>query len=128
MNTLSLYFNIALVDFMKPVTVFEGPIDSLLCRNSIAISGVDKPTDMFDEIPTIRYLFDNDPAGRKKMEFLLKKRKMVFMWNKIVRDYKVQEKVKDFNDLLKYCWNRKNEAIQNYDKYFTNNPLDIRSV
>ena len=128
MNTLSIYFNIALVDFMKPVTVFEGPIDALLCSNSIAISGVDKPTDMFDEITTVRYLFDNDPAGRRKMEYLLKKRKMVFMWNKIVRDYKIQEKVKDFNDLLKYCWNRKNEAIRNYDKYFTNNPLDIRSV
>jgi L-lactate utilization protein LutB len=113
---------------MQSVTVFEGPIDSLLCKNSIAISGVDKPVDMFDEIPTVRYLFDNDVAGRKKMEYLLKKRKSVFMWNKIVRDYKVQEKVKDFNDLLKYCWNRKSDAIKNYDKYFTNNPLDIRSV
>jgi len=128
MNTLSIYFNIASVDFMQSVTVFEGPIDSLLCKNSIAISGVDKPVDMFDEIPTVRYLFDNDVAGRKKMEYLLKKRKPVFMWNKIVRDYKVQEKVKDFNDLLKYCWNRKSDAIKNYDKYFTNNPLDIRSV
>ena len=127
-NTLSIYFNIATVDFMRPVTVFEGPIDSLLCKNSIAISGVDKPTDMFDEIPTVRYLFDNDFAGRKKMEYLLKKRKNVFMWNKIVRDFKVQDKVKDFNDLLKYCWNRKSDAIKNYDKYFTNNPLDIRSV
>ena len=134
MNTLSIYFNILLVDFTKPVTVFEGPIDSFLCSNSLAISGVDKPTEMFDEIPTVRYLFDNDRAGRREMEFKLKRRKNVFMWNKIVRDYKIQprlanmQNVKDFNDLLKYCWNQKNDAIRNYDKYFTNNPLDIRCV
>jgi len=128
MNTLSIYFNISLVDFTKPVTIFEGPIDSFLCKNSIAISGVDKPTEMFDEIPTVRYFFDNDIAGRKAMEAKLKKRKSVFMWNKIVRDFKVQEKVKDFNDLIKYSWKRKNDAARNFDKYFTNNPLDIRQV
>jgi hypothetical protein len=134
MNTLSIYFNIALVDFTQPVTIFEGPIDSLICKNSIAISGVDKPTEMFDDIPTVRYLFDNDYPGRKQMEYQLKRRKTVFMWNKLVRDFKVQPRlanmksVKDFNDLLKYCWNTKNDAIKNFDKYFTNNPLDIRSV
>jgi hypothetical protein len=105
-----------------------------LCSNSIAISGVDKPTDMFDEIPTIRYFFDNDRAGKKEMEFKLKRRKKVFMWEKILRDFKIQprlaklEKIKDFNDLLKYCWIQKNEAVKHLDKYFTENPLDIRSV
>jgi hypothetical protein len=128
MNTLSLYFNIASVDFTKPVSVFEGPIDSFLCKNSIAISGIDKPVDMFNEIPTVRYVFDNDIYGRKKMEYLLKKRKTVFMWNKLIKDYKIHGKIKDFNDLLKYCWEKKIDAIKNYDKYFTNNPLDIRNV
>jgi len=134
MNTLSIYFNIALVDFTNPVTLFEGPIDSLICKNSIAISGVDKPTEMFDDIPTVRYLFDNDRPGRKQMEYQLKRRKTVFMWNKLLRDFKIQprladmKEVKDFNDLLKYCWKTKNDAIRNFDKYFTNNPLDIRSV
>jgi hypothetical protein len=134
MNTLSIYFNIALVDFMKPVTIFEGPIDSLLCPNSVSISGLDKPTDMFDEIPTVRYLFDNDYVGRRKMEEKLKRRKTVFMWNKLVRDFKVQprladmKEVKDFNDLIKYSWLQKNDAARKYNEYFTANPLDIRSV
>ena len=134
MNTLSIYFNIGLVDFMKPVTIFEGPIDALNCKNSIAISGVDKPTEMFDEISTVRYLFDNDIAGRRRMEYQLKRKKTVFMWNKLLRDFKIQPRladmksVKDFNDLLKYCWKTKNMAVQNFDKYFTNNPLDIRNV
>ena len=128
MNTLSIYFNIMIADFTKPVTIFEGPIDSLLCPNSIATSGSDKPTEMFDEIPTVRYLFDNDVAGRRVMEAKLKRKKSVFMWNKIVRDYKIREKVKDFNELIEYCWKTQNIAAKHFAEYFTENPLDIRSV
>ena len=128
MNTLSIYFNIALIDFSKPVTIFEGPMDAILCSNSIALSGVDKPTEMFDDISTVRYLFDNDLSGKRKMEEKLKRRKTVFMWNQLAKDFKIQSKVKDFNDLIKYCWENKNDAIRHFDKYFTNNPLDLRSI
>ncbi len=134
MNTMSLYFGIMNVDFSKSVTIFEGPIDSFFVKNSIAITGVDKPTDMFDDISTIRYLFDNDAPGRKSMEYKLKKKKKVFMWNQIHKDYKIQPRladmksVKDLNDLFTYCWRTKNDAIKNLDKYFTQNPLDIRSI
>lgn len=128
LNTMSLYFGIMQVDFSRPTTVFEGVIDSLLQPNSIAITGADKPTEMFDDISTVRYLFDNDPAGRRIMEGKLKRRKKVFMWNKLVRDFKVREQVKDLNDLFTYCWKWKNEAIKNLDKYFTNEPIDIRNV
>lgn len=134
MNTLSLFFGIFYTDFSKTTTIFEGPIDSFLISNSIAITGTDKPTDMFDEIRTIRYLFDNDVAGRRTMEEKLKRRKKVFMWNKLVRDFKIQPRlanmktIKDLNDLVEYCWKTKNEAIKHIDKYYTENPLDIRSV
>lgn len=134
MNTLSLFFGIFYTDFSRTTTVFEGPIDSFLITNSIAITGSDKPTEMFDEIGTIRYLFDNDVAGRRSMEYKLKKRKPVFMWNKLVRDFKIQPRIanmksiKDLNDLVEYCWKTKNEAIKHLDKYYTDNPLDIRSV
>lgn len=128
MNTLSLYFGIMLADFEKPVTIFEGPIDSMLLSNSIAISGSDKPTEMFDEIPTVRYLFDNDVAGRKVMEKKLKRKKSVFMWHKLLKDYRINNKIKDFNELIEFCWKNKNEAVKHTNKYFTNNPLDIRNV
>jgi len=128
LNTLSLYFNVSLVDFTRPTTVLEGPIDSILCNNSIALSGIDKETSMFDEISTIRYLFDNDAIGRKKMEEKLKRKKSVFMWNKLLKDFKIQHKIKDFNELIKYCWINKNDAIRHYTEYFTNNPLDLRSI
>jgi hypothetical protein len=128
MNTISLYFGIMQADFEKPVTIFEGPIDSMLLSNSIAISGADKPTEMFDEIVTVRYLFDNDVVGRRIMEKKLKKRKTVFMWNKLLRDHRIKEKIKDFNELVEYCWKNKNDAIKKTNSYFTSNPLDIRSV
>lgn len=128
MNTLSLYFGIFYTDFTRPVTIFEGPIDSFLISNSIAITGSDKPTEMFDDIPMVRYLFDNDLAGRRTMESKLKRRKKVFMWNKLVRDFKIREKVKDLNELIEYCWKTKNEAVKHLDKYYTDNPLDLRSV
>ena len=128
LNTLSLFFNIMLTDFTQMVTVFEGPMDAFLCKNAIALSGIDKPFDMFNEMPNMRYLFDNDYIGKKKMEDILKKKRSVFMWNKLVRDYKIREKVKDLQDLFAYCWKTKNEAIKHYGEYFTSNPLDIRSV
>lgn len=128
MNTLSIYFGLMQANFERPVTVFEGPIDSLLCPNSISISGIDKPTDMFDDIPTIRYLYDNDRIGRIEMERKLKRKKNVFMWGKLVRDFKIRKPVKDFNELIEYCWKQKNDAVKHYGEYFTDNPLDIRSV
>lgn len=134
MNTLSLFFGIFYTDFSKPVNIFEGPIDSFIIPNSIAITGSDKPTDMFDEIPTVRYFFDNDLAGRRIMEFKLKRKKKVFMWNKLMRDFKIQPRlanmksIKDLNDLIEYCWKTKNEAVKNLDRYYTDNPLDFRDV
>ena len=134
MNTLSLFFGIFSTDFSKTVTVFEGPIDSFLTRNSIAITGSDKPTEMFDDIPTIRYLFDNDLAGRRVMESKLKRKKKVFMWNKLLKDFKIQpikigmDSIKDLNNLIEYCWKTKNEAVKHLDKYYTDNPLDLRQV
>lgn len=128
MNTISLYFGIMLVNFERTVTVFEGPIDSMLLSNSVAIAGADKPTEMFDEIPTIRYLFDNDVVGRRIMEKKIKRKKTVFMWNKFLKEHKINQKIKDFNELVEYCWKNQNGAIKNVNKYFSANPLDIRSV
>lgn len=134
MNTLSLYFGITSTDFSKPVTIFEGPIDSFLIPNSIALTGADKPTEMFDDISTIRYLFDNDLAGRRIMEFKLKRKRKVFMWNKLHKDFKIQprlanmKQIKDLNDLIEYCWKTKNEAIKKIDEYYTDNPLDLRNI
>jgi len=128
-NTLSLYYNILIVDLTKTFTIFEGPSDALLYpRNSIALSGVNKNSDMFDEIPNARYLFDNDSIGRKTMESKLKRKKNVFMWRKFIKEHKLDKNIKDFNDLIRFCYFDKNTAYKNLDKYFTTSPYDILNI
>lgn len=128
-NSLSIYFGILSVDFTKKFTVFEGPIDSFLFPNSIAITGVNKRTDMFDEFPLCRYLFDNDDSGRSEMELKLKKKRTVFMWKKLLYDFKINVNIKDFNDLFIYAKSiNSKEIIQSINNYFTNDRLDYRWI
>jgi len=129
MNTLSLYYNIMLVDLSKTFTIFEGPTDALLWpRNSIALSGINKNSDMFDEIVTARYFFDNDPIGRRTMESKLKRKKTVFMWKRFIKENKLFDDCKDFNDLIKCCYFNKNRVYKKLDKYFTNSPYDLINI
>ena len=128
-NSLSIYFNIMIVDLSRNFTIFEGPTDALLYpKNSLALSGINKNSDMFDQISTARYLFDNDVIGRKTMEQKLEKKKAVFMWKKFIKDHKLDRNIKDFNDLIKYCYFHKNSAYKNIDKYFTTSPYDILNI
>lgn len=128
-NSLSIYFNIMIVDLSRNFTIFEGPTDALLYpHNSLALSGINKNSDMFDEIPTARYFFDNDAIGRKTMEAKLENKKAVFMWKKFIKDHKLDRRLKDFNDLICHCYFHKNSAYKNIDKYFTTSPYDILNI
>jgi hypothetical protein len=128
MNTLSLYYNIMKVDLSKTFTIFEGPTDALLFpHNSIALSGINKNSDMFDDMTTARYFFDNDVIGRKTMEQKLKRKKSVFMWKKFLKENKIED-CKDFNDLIRFCYFHKNNAYKNLDKYFTTSPYDLINI
>lgn len=128
LNTYSLYFNVLNADFSKTLTVLEGPLDSFFIPNSIALTGLNKSLELLDEIDSVRYLFDNDTDGIKKMEELLKQRKFVFMWKKLIRDYKIETPIKDVNDLVLWSYSNKSDAFFKMNSYFTNNPLDIRDV
>jgi hypothetical protein len=128
-NTLSLYYNIMSVDLSRDFTIFEGPTDALLYpSNSIALSGINKNSEMFDDITTARYFFDNDAIGRKTMEQKLKRKKKVFMWKKFLKENKIDKSIKDFNDLIRHCYFDKNPAYKNLDKYFTTSPYDIINI
>jgi hypothetical protein len=128
-NTLSIYYNIMTVDLSRNFTIFEGPTDALLYpRNSIALSGINKNSDMFDDINTARYFFDNDSIGRKTMEQKLKRKKTVFMWKKFLKENKITTPIKDFNDLIRHCYFDKNPAYKSLDKYFTTSPYDIINI
>ena len=80
----------------------------------------------FDELPTVRYFFDNDIKGKQKMIEKLKMRKNVFMWSKFLGDFKLKsQKIKDMNDLVGVCYNLKSPALKHVNEYFTNDPRDI---
>ena len=102
LDRLSGIFNIMNVDFSKTLTVLEGPIDSLAMENSVALQGATKQFNgFFDEIETVRYLFDNDKAGKKMSIKKLKEHKPVFLWDMYLKKINTKEKIKDVNDLQK---------------------------
>lgn len=130
-NKLSTLFGIMQTDMMRPVTVFEGPLDAKFMFNSLALATAGRSTTELDEIPTIRYMFDNDETGKKKMLEKLKKGKAVFMWTKFLADHKLNiytEDIKDLNDLIKKCFELKISAHKHLDQYFTDSRLDALYV
>ncbi|MGL4453539.1 MAG: hypothetical protein ACRCTZ_20460 [Sarcina sp.] len=121
-DSLSNIFNVCIVDWTKPVTAFEGPIDSFLFGNSIAITGVHKH---FNLDMNMRYLFDKDNAGVTKSIEMLENGYAVFMWGKLISDCCLPHRKKwDLNDLLIFS-KQQNKKLPNLNKYFTSSTLDI---
>ena len=126
LNKISMIFGILQTDMSRPFTVFEGPMDSFFMYNSLGMTGVKKQIIEFDDIPTVRYFFDNDIEGKSRMIDKLKSNQTVFMWKKLLDDFSIpSKKVKDLNDLVKYEYKNRTGCLSNLDRYFTNDPLDI---
>jgi hypothetical protein len=127
LKKLSTLFGIMNANFQADVTVFEGPMDALFMSNSIALASVNRSTEELDEIPTIRYMFDNDEAGKGKMLEKLKKGKSVFMWSKFIEEAnldKYPDRIKDLNDLVIVSWKNKIKNLGKIINYFTDSKLD----
>lgn len=126
LTKLSTLFNIMRVDMTRPVTIFEGPLDAMFMHNSLALATAGRSTTELDEIPTTRYMFDNDETGKKKMLEKLKNNKPVFMWSKYLADFKLNiYDIKDLNDLVLKCFELKNGApLKKIEDYFTTSKLD----
>lgn len=126
MNKLSMLFGILQVNLSIDFTVFEGPLDSFFASNAVALTGVSKNVLNFDELPTVKYLFDNDIKGKQKMIEKLKMRKRVFMWSKFLSESGLKGKnIKDMNDLVKIAYESKNKHFSKLSDYFTDDPRDI---
>lgn len=131
LNKLSTIFHILRVDFTQQMTAFEGPIDAKFMRNSLGLATVNRDLDMFEDIPTVRFFFDNDRAGSRAMLQLLRDKRFVFMWKKFISDYNLDyykpdymDEIKDLNDVMKICFKHKLNAHQYINNYFTNSSLD----
>jgi hypothetical protein len=94
-------------------------------NNSIALSSVHRDTHEIDQIPTIRYMFDNDRSGKEAMRGLLKTGKEVFLWSKFISEHGLAEyNIKDMNDLIITCYKNKLQAYKYISSYFSSNGLD----
>lgn len=125
-NKASTLFGIMKVNFQQNVTLFEGPIDAKFMHNSIALATAGRSTEEFDEMATVRYMFDNDETGRKKMAEKLRKGRPVFMWTKFLKDTELDKyNIKDLNDLMIKCYELKSTAHKQINDYFTSSHLDL---
>ncbi len=126
-NKISTLFGIMQVDMTRPVTVFEGPMDRLFMFNSLALASAQRDTTELDEIPTMRYMFDNDKVGKEKMMQKLKRGKSVFTWEKYLKETKMDKysnKIKDLNDLVMASYSVKSDCLKKIEAYFSTSPLD----
>ena len=125
LDTLSMIFNICLISFNNPVTLFEGPMDSFLFKNSIANTGANK------ELPieiSIRFFYDSDETGKKRALEHLERQDEVFLWEKFLKEIEAPFRKKwDWNDILIWA---KEEGIKLplIDNYFSSDPLDIIDI
>lgn len=138
-NKISNFYNILNVDWDKPVTLFEGYLDSIFFPNSlgaIGLNSVDTELSfLFDSDIKLNFFFDQDEVGIKKSILMLNKGHKVFLWQKLNAEL-LKNKVDKFQ-AEKYLLTIKdlNELVQEmkntnpYDKlklfnYFSNDIFD----
>jgi len=123
-DDISTTFGILNIDMSQPVTVFEGPLDSFLMKNSVATcsSGIDFPI----ELSTLRYMYDYDKAGKEEAMKKAAKGKPIFLWTKMLNDLHIEVPTKkmDLSDLLIYC-KRKGLRLPRFNDYFSKDKYDI---
>lgn len=125
MDHLSNIFGIFQVDLNKPITVFEGPLDSFLFPNSVALCSA-KNSLPFD-IDGARYFYDNDATGREYSIRKITEGKSVFLWKKYLQDNELlsfSHKIKDLNDLLIFMRNNRKKYTRFID-YFSDDRYDM---
>lgn len=126
LDSLSMIYNLYHVDPNRPVLATEGPMDSFLLPNCIALLGAHKNVSL--GIP-LWFVYDDDKDGRAKAIEMLQKEQNVFMWDKLKTEYMVPSRKKwDINDFFLWCRENGLKTPSTWRKYFTNDPLDILSI
>lgn len=120
-DALTKFFGIFAADLDAIVTLFEGPLDSMLFPNSCGLLSVKNPWP-FDCLR--RYFLDDDEAGRKKSLQLMKAGESCFMWDAYKRDKGLTfAKIKDYNDLVVIA-KEKQIDLSDVQNYFSSDILD----
>lgn len=125
MDFLSNIFGIFQVDLNKPVTAFEGPLDSFLFPNSVALCSAKNSLPF--EIEGSRYFYDNDVTGREWSIKRITEGKPVFLWKKYILENELvmfSDKIKDLNDLLIFI-KRSKKPCKRFIDYFSEDRYDM---
>ena len=121
-NTISQLFGILNINFNQPITVFEGPFDSFMFRNSVANTGANKSFPL--SLP-VRYWYDDDETGRRKSLEMIENGESVFLWSKFKHDFELPLRKKwDLNDIMIFA-KQENKNLPFFENYFSSDPLDI---
>lgn len=124
-NKYSNFYNILNVNWEKPVTIFEGYLDSIFYPNSIGAIGINSMEDMSflldnDDDLQLQFFFDQDNIGVRKSIQKLDEGYRVFLWQKLVE--KLISNKKDKYEAKKYALkikdlNRLSQEMKNDDPY-----------
>lgn len=120
-DRLSGIFNVMNVNMNIPLTIVEGPIDCLCISNAIALQGATKLNDYFDDIETVRFMFDNDKIGKEHAINKLKSNKKIFLWGLYMKKKNIKINIKDINDVIRQ--NIFDEDL--YESCFSNDEFDV---
>lgn len=123
-DPISSVFNIGTISFNDTITIFEGPMDSFLWKNSVGLCSVENKFPF--EMDNLRFWYDWDNAGRAKASELLAEGHLVFNWRKFLTDHGLPTNKKwDLNDLVNFL-RSKQLKIKRFDFYFTDEVLDLK--
>lgn len=123
-DEISTIFGLLEVNISQPITVFEGPLDSFLIKNSVATCSTNVEVPI--EFSTLRYMYDYDKAGKTAALSKAQLGKPVFLWRKLLSSLSILDPIKkmDLTDLLVYC-KRKNLPFPRLGDYFSKDRYDI---
>lgn len=122
-DPISSVFNVATIDFGEDITIFEGPMDSWLWKNSVGLCSVENRFPF--DVENIRFWYDWDKAGLNKSIELLTSGFKVFNWGKFLEDHTITKNRKwDLNDLVIHL-RKTGKKIRRFENYFTDDVLDL---
>lgn len=126
LDSISCVFGFSTLNLEDPITIFEGPFDSFLYRNSVGLCSINN-TFPFD-VTNKRYFLDSDESGTQKAQKLLSDGESVFLWKKFLKENGFPNREKwDLNDIVVYA-HQNNMKIRNLEGYFSSDKWDMIHV
>jgi hypothetical protein len=123
LDPISLVFGFSTVDLDQPVTIFEGPFDSFLFPNAVALCSINNPFPF--DITNKRWFYDGDDPGKEELRKKICSGESVFLWKKFLDENNLPDRDKwDLNDVVDYVRSNKIK-IKRFEKYFSSEKWDM---